>query len=235
MKIGICDDNQYDRAQVREICGGLQEEMGYRFEILEFETAEELLAYEGEIAIVFLDIMLGETTGLELRRQLIRKRKDLFVIYMTDYPEYIRDSHGRNVIGFLDKPIRREILKRYLETALYEKFLNLEINLGNEANPFWAASMDVWYIKSQRNYCEFAPRDKFMMSRDTLEHWKAILEPYGFVQIHRQYLVNLTYVKNYAKGELELTEGERLPVGKSHESRFLQAWWEYQRKAATYC
>ena len=51
--------------------------------------------------------------------------------------------------------------------------------------------------------------------------------PYGFARSHASYLVNAFYVQTVEKGEMRLTTGEVLPIGRTRKKAFLEQLGRY--------
>lgn len=50
-----------------------------------------------------------------------------------------------------------------------------------------------------------------------------MLENYGFRQTHASYIVNLNYVTQIGDRDVELENGEQIPLSKKRKAEFIQA------------
>ena len=57
------------------------------------------------VALIFLDIEMGITNGLDLCREMLRLSPRTNVIYLTAYPEYSLGAWETGASGFLVKPL----------------------------------------------------------------------------------------------------------------------------------
>ncbi len=75
-----------------------------------FTSAREAIAYAGENAVdaAFLDIDMGEMSGLELAAALKEINAKTGVIFVTGYGQYIDDAFKMRCSGYLMKPVRAE-------------------------------------------------------------------------------------------------------------------------------
>ena len=71
------------------------------------------------VALVFLDVEMGITNGLDLCRELLRLRQRTNVIYLTAYPEYSLDAWKTGACGFLLKPLDAEEVRQELTRLRY--------------------------------------------------------------------------------------------------------------------
>ncbi|HAM15409.1 MAG TPA: hypothetical protein DCP91_06035 [Eggerthellaceae bacterium] len=78
--------------------------------VLGFTKPSEALAYarENAVAIAFLDIEMGRTSGLLLCGNLIESCPRANVVFLTAYRDYAFDAWETGACGFLLKPITAE-------------------------------------------------------------------------------------------------------------------------------
>ena len=89
--------------------------------VIGFTKSLEAMAFfrENPTALVFLDIELGRSSGLELSCQMLRLRPHTNVIFLTAFPEYSLDAWSVGASGFLLKPIDAEGVRRELSRLRY--------------------------------------------------------------------------------------------------------------------
>lgn len=84
--------------------------------VVGFMRPSEALEYarSNPIALAFLDIELGKTSGLELCSKLLEINPRTNVVYLTAYSEYSLDAWGTGASGFMLKPITVEGIQAQL-------------------------------------------------------------------------------------------------------------------------
>lgn len=89
--------------------------------VIGFTKSTEALAFfqKNPVALLFLDIELGQSSGLELCRQILELRPHTNVIFLTAYPEYSLDAWSIGASGFLLKPLDMEEVRRELSRLRY--------------------------------------------------------------------------------------------------------------------
>ncbi|MBP3723246.1 MAG: helix-turn-helix domain-containing protein [Selenomonadaceae bacterium] len=89
-----------------------------------FTRPSEFLEYanKNRIALAFLDIEIGKTSGLNLCRELLALNPRINVVYLTAYAEYAFDAWSTGACGFLLKPITAESVKEQLKNLRYPFF-----------------------------------------------------------------------------------------------------------------
>ncbi len=115
-RVFIVDDDR----SVRSSLSRLLHSVGYETKV--FGSATEFLQrqpYEGESCLI-LDVMMPGISGINLHRQLVAKRSNLPVIFLTahgDLPMGIR-AMQRGAEDFLQKPVDEAILLNAVSQAL---------------------------------------------------------------------------------------------------------------------
>jgi CheY-like chemotaxis protein len=117
-----------DSEGLRDLARRLLERQGYT--VLAAGNAEEalqLFEHNARIDVLLTDVVMPGASGPELTRQLIERRPELRVIYMSGYTEEAIVHHGvlHSGVAFLHKPFTsdtlgkkiREVLDRQVETV----------------------------------------------------------------------------------------------------------------------
>lgn len=71
------------------------------------------------VALAFLDIEMGKTSGLNLCRTLLEINPRTNVVYLTAYSDYAMDAWSTGASGFMLKPITPEGIKAQLKSLRY--------------------------------------------------------------------------------------------------------------------
>ena len=89
--------------------------------VVGFTKPSQVLAFfsENPVALAFLDIELGRTSGLELCREMLRLRPRTNVIYLTAFREYAFDAWDTEACGYLLKPLETETVRAQLSRLRY--------------------------------------------------------------------------------------------------------------------
>ena len=69
-------------------------------------------------------------------------------------------------------------------------------------------------------------------TRGKMGDYEEDYESYGFVRIHRGYLVNLAYVTRLKEREVYLSDGSRLPLSRTREKAVREALQTYVAEVA---
>ncbi len=85
--------------------------------VIGFTKPSEAVAFAraNSVALAFLDIELGTSTGLDLCRSLLEINPRTNVVYLTAYGEYSIDAWSTGASGFMLKPITVEGVQAQLK------------------------------------------------------------------------------------------------------------------------
>ena len=84
-------------------------------------SADDALQYARKtpIDVAFLDIQLGQTSGLSVAEELAKIRPRTNVIFLTAFADYMPDAWRLHASGFLLKPLDEDALRRELAALRY--------------------------------------------------------------------------------------------------------------------
>jgi two-component system LytT family response regulator len=68
-----------------------------------------------DVDLVFLDINLPEINGIELAEQILEKKPDLYIVFVTAYNEYAVKAFELNALDYIVKPIRPDRLNKTMD------------------------------------------------------------------------------------------------------------------------
>ena len=105
------------------LAGGLPvlEEVMPDATVVGFSRPSEAIEYAkgNRVALAFLDIELGRTSGLDLCRTLLDINPRTNVVFLTAYAEYSLDAWNTGASGFMVKPITPDGVREQLERLRY--------------------------------------------------------------------------------------------------------------------
>ena len=113
LNIAICDDEKVIREQIKELA---EKEMPCVCDGL-YETGDALLAAGKQFDIVFLDIQMEGTDGIETAKRLRQRDEDTILIFITGIREYVFEAFDVAAFHYLLKPIEEEKFREVFHRA----------------------------------------------------------------------------------------------------------------------
>ena len=205
-------DAEYLASLIREWAGKRGEELSIRI----YPSAEAFLfAYEEDqrLSLLFLDIEMPGLNGVELAKRVRRENREVKIVFVTGYSDYILEGYDVAALHYLMKPLDRQKLFTVLDRARREiesdgKVLLLRDREGIARIPLREI---VWAEVFHNTVTIHA--GKTYEKRMTLGELERELPPgEGFYRIGRSYLVNLACVARTARDSVTMTDGALLPL-----------------------
>lgn len=226
--IGICDDEQLHRIRVKELCERYFSEYPNEHDYVEFSSGEEVLAYEGErMYLLFLDIEMGETNGIEVLNALREKDNVWRIAFASSHTEYAIDTIDMKTLAFLNKPLTYEGVKKCLDIAIRENEENISATFTLMDGKRDVVLSDIIYIQAERHYVNVYARKDDFMGYDSLKQYEEQLQGTSMIRIHKSYLVNMQYVKKVLAEEIVMTDGKRLPIGRKYSNDVKEKYFSF--------
>lgn len=173
------------------------------------------------VDLIFLDIHLPKLSGIDFLEALTNPPA---VIFTTAFSDYAVRSYDFDAIDYLVKPFSFERFTRAVEKAK-QKQESIDngklffIKTGHEYVQIRSSSVS--YICSDMDYTEFHFADKKLLSSETLAYWEGKLADFGFIRVHKSYLVNSSKITKVSGGQV-VVEGDRpIPIGRAYKDSFL--------------
>ena len=120
-RFAVCDDSSADRAYVTALIEAWGCSRDILLQIEDYPSAEAFLfAYEGNetVDVLFLDIEMGDMSGVELAKRLRQMGAGLQIVFLTGYMEYIAEGYDVEALHYLIKPVAQEKLGAVLDRAV---------------------------------------------------------------------------------------------------------------------
>jgi len=235
IKIAICDDEK----NIRSYLMSLIREQNTKCKITEYASADEYLSSGVEHDLLFLDIELkGSASGMDGMgmAKCIRNTEHIkqpVIIFVMGYEKYVYDAFDVDACGYLVKPVNEqkfvEVFSRAQNKVLSEaeqkkKTLLIQCIGANKVIPL----DNIYYMESQKHKIELYTKDGELEYYAKIGELEEELQGH-FCRIHKGYLVNLSYVEEYSRTEIILTNGDKLPLSKYKYEDFVKAYLRFMQ------
>lgn len=186
-----------------------------------FDTASEALAFvrSQPVDLVFLDINMPGMSGLDFARQV---PAGIQLVFTTAHTDYAVHGFDMAITDFLLKPIS---LQRFQQACdLVEKrFAGVRVLPGEPAifirdgyDLVRIRLAELIYIKADNNYLSFVERDRYTLTRMTMNEALAKLPSDLFIRVHKSYIVNLAAIKKISEYKIIFqSRMEQIPVSRA--------------------
>lgn len=194
--------------------------------------------------LVFLDIEMPRMNGFEMLSAI--KEKNFHIIFTTAYDQYAIKAIKYAAFDYLLKPVDIEELKAAVEKIssisiknIKEQAALLQQNRDHPKKQLHKLALptlegllfidigNIIYLEASSNYTNIILADKTkIIASKTLKDFEELLPEEIFFRPHHSYIINLTYIKKYIKGDggqIELQNGTFIDVSRRKKEEFLKA------------
>lgn len=181
-----------------------------------------------QVDVVFLDINLPDISGIDFIKTI---KNPPAVIMTTAYPDYAVSSFElKTIVDYLVKPFSFD---RFLKAInkVKERLENKEHISEKVGEEFFFLNVDktlhkidtnnIIYIESDRNYITVITDKKKLSYIDSLKNWSEKLPKNQFIQVHKSFIINRTFVEKISGNEIYV-QGNRIPIGRTYKQELLK-------------
>ncbi len=190
--------------------------------------------------LIFLDVNMPGQKGFQLLDYF--ETPDFQIIFTTAYSEYALKAFEVSAVDYLIKPLQISKLKLAVEKVLRS---NSRINMGGQFNilketlqvkhirkialpvtgkVLFVELEDIIYLQAEGAYTHVVTKgQKIFLSKNIKEFEYILNEDVRFFRIHRSYIINTHYIRQYVKHEgtsVLMENEETLPVARERKQAF---------------
>ena len=225
-RIAVCDDEKI----VREEVGKLIQEWNSEAEIRTFSCGEDLLEDYQSYDAVFLDIDMQGMNGIEAGKAIRRVDRDVKIVYLTAYRDYVAGAFGVHAFQYLLKPVnKKEIINMLEEIFRYRKKPDEKIILDFHTVDGIAClpveSIYFFEYENRRIRIVTQKEEYYMVER--IGNVAKRMKDFGFSMPHQSFSINMLHVKNVKGQHIYLDNGMEIPLSQKKQKIWKQeltAW-----------
>ena len=200
----------------------------------------------GTADVVFLDINMPGENGFQFLNSL--PEQDFKVVFVTAYNEYALQAIKASAVDYIVKPVNigelqkavekvkrlagspaateqnQQLLRHLLETV-HKQTPPKKIALPQLGSISFIEVDDMVSLQADSNYTIIHMKDmqKLVISK-TLKDFEELLDGQQFVRIHKSYIVNLRYIKEYSTtdgGLVKMADGNQWSISRRQLDLFI--------------
>ncbi len=226
IKIGICEDDIDCRESIKRLLELSLVQVGIQYEVKEYGSGTEFLIRNQETDILILDIEMDGLTGIELKDKLAREGEDIKILFVTNHAEIMSEAFGRNVYGFLQKPLEQAKFEKYLRRMTEDMEENESLVIKSVNQELLIKIKSIFYFVSEDKYSRVVSTGGEFFCDRSLGQWEKELKELAFFRCHKCYLVNLRNIQKI-ESMIRMNNGDKVPVSRRREREFKNSFQEY--------
>ena len=232
LRLAICDDEPMDCALVAQMSREILGAEGVEAELSAYPSAAELLRAirAGRAFHIFLlDVMMEGMDGMELAAALRAGHEDAAIIFISSNREMALRGYEVAAARYLAKPLDREKLREALLYCCADHARRRALALPTAEGQTRVDPSAIVYVEAWERGVRLDLGAEKLEAKIPISQLAAMLPGGRFAYCHRTLLVNLACVRHVRYCELELKNGERLPISKYRLAQFKSEFLKYLR------
>jgi len=190
-----------------------------------FRNAFDAFEYLGKtsVDVLFLDIEMPLVNGINFLKALPNPPRTIFT---TAYKQYAYEGFELDAVDYLLKPFSYERFVKAIQKARTDDAATLEttvntLTIKDKQGLLVLKQQDIIYIEGCRDYVKIITATQTHIIYHTLKGILEKLNPHVFVQTHRSYIVNKTFINRIVQDNIVLSNQQFVPVGQLYKKGLL--------------
>lgn len=230
INISICDDDKNITDEIHNLIKKhFPKNIDYQVSI--YYSGEELIekSNDTQIDILFIDIEMGEISGIQTVKYLREYNSNCIVFFVTSYNNYITDLFRLQSFQFLQKPINEKDFVIDLNRAIEEYNKNhsfIEIKHNNTIKKVQIG--EILYIEVYQKEIKIKTFDDVIYHRGKIIDYEQKLSSYHFAKSHKSFIINLKYIVEIKQNSVMLKSlSHSIPLGRKYRNLIINEYNKY--------
>lgn len=226
MRIGICDDEDIFLENFKNRISAHLSAKDIQSDIILFHSGEELLSYNQQIDILFLDYEMGTLNGFDVATELRRRKDDIAIVFVTSHDEVMQKAFYVNAFRFIRKTDHEYLFLEAIDSFFQNEMNVSQVCISSKGKEFYVKVTDIAYITATHNGSELWLKHDSFTNDHSLSDWMEILDSNMFFRAHRNNIVNLAHIRQI-EHVICLFSGEKLQLSRRKVSELNKAYRQY--------
>lgn len=231
IKVGICEDEKMCRESIAKLLDKYFSQKGIEYQQKEYDSGQAFMEEKEKTDILILDIEMEGISGIQLKNWLWREDEDTKIVFVTKHLEEMPEAFGKNVYGFLHKPLKGDRLEKYLNRMIEDIDENHNLVIKSINRDMAKRIKDVFYFVSNTKYSRMVCKDGDYFCDMSLLQLEEELKDQFFFRCHKCYLVNLRNISRI-EDNICMRNGEKVPISRRKGKALRESYREYIIKKA---
>lgn len=220
INIALCDDENKICSHIEKMLMNILSQKFLEYDIDVFYSGEALCEEmeRTKYDLVFLDIELPKMNGVEIGKYIREIKNDniMQIVYVSSKQEYAMELFKVRPIDFLVKPIDEKQL---------ENVMDVYINLNGGMNDIFRYKKGysshkveifkiMYFVRNNRKVSMFTT-DGEENFYESLEEIYERVKDYGFLFIHKSYIINYRFIQVMRYDHVVMTDNEEFSISQS--------------------
>lgn len=225
MQVIICDDEKRTCVNLKGILNNYAINHKLELEINIFLSGDTLVdyLYENEnVDILFLDIELPGLDGIKVGNYIrkVMANEQIFIVYISSKEQYAMQLFKNRPFDFVVKPLDENRIFSIMDN-IYRIIENSNENFQyqNKGITYRIRYGDILYFQSIGRRINIIMKNETKSFYGKLVEVQARLPQYIFLSIHKSYIINFNYVREYTYEWVKMINEDVLNISKKNRAQ----------------
>lgn len=230
-KVAICDNEENDIRLLKDHLQKIGAGLDIDFEISAYNNSRQLLSdytRPGTFHILFLDVEMPEPNGIETAHRIRHlPDRDVRIVFVSSYPQYMKDSFNVQTFQYLTKPyaytelqsVILQLAKDFeesktscllLKTDLSEELVNVNDIISIEC------------LNARKKTLLVHLTDRTIETSGSISDLEKELEDSGLVSPCRGYLINIKHLHYFQDEAVVMRDKSVIPLSRRKKKSILE-------------
>ena len=223
INIAVCDDEKQALSIISMALTGVFAEKNIDARIEAFDKAEEFVQRINQSTdyfdVIMLDIRMPRIDGIRLASKIRERDSKVKIVFVSSEETRVFDALLVNMFYFIRKSNLIDDINNFCDMYVKgpeSKEENNLLVLKQGSNDISIAVGTIKYVESEKykQKIYLSGKKEPVVVIYGLDKIEEILKNYGFIRIHKAFLVNNAYISKISSDTVTLTSGEQLLVSR---------------------
>ncbi len=231
MKILLCEDNPADLEKAREQIEAAAETYPEESMLEICQTAEACRAYlKSEVPdLVFMDIFMAETSGVDLAREIRSLSTDAKIVFLTSSNEFAAESYEVGAMDYILKPPTQSQVKKVFENYMKtQKSQRSYILVKRGRDEVRIEEAGILYVRTIGNETSIHTKTGVIRAYYPLREIEKQLDVSRFLKVRKGLITSMDYIESMEGDYCVLKNGEEYAISRKNKSENRKKFYDYQ-------
>lgn len=234
IKIAVCEDEEIFKTYLIKLLENYFRDANKIYRLEQYACGE-LLLEDNHIAydIIFLDIEIkGGMDGIAIAQEIRNKNNFSEIIFITSHQEEAYKAFEVAAFRYLLKPIDKDLFYKTLDLVITKMSSTQEhyIILKRGKDLIRLNQAEVLYIETEKRRLRVCTLQEVYLVDDRMSTVEKMFKPNTFFRIHKSYMINLSYIKEYTEDCVKLSNDTVFYISRLKITSFRKAFLNYLKE-----
>jgi len=233
INIAICDDIKEELELISSYVSKIINNINIEFKISTFNDGEEFIEHvsssKESYDIVFLDIYMKFSNGINTAKKIREFDKECKIIFITSSKEHAIESYEVRALYYILKPIEEDKLKDAIFIAIEDLNLNdKNIVIKNKKGSYKIIYKDILYAESSaRVVMIHLVSGQTISFYSKLKDFIELIQDDRFIRCHKSFVVNMHHVIKIEGNYIFMSGNLKIPISSVNSGTVKEKYFNY--------